>query len=210
MKFSLLFLTVLFPTIQVVNAQSTNGNINVIVSPDGGQTYNPSNFTATNGTNVTFTWAQNASHSVTQSTFENPCTYLAGGNGSSGGFDSGIQAGGQDWTITITNDQEPIFYFCKSGTRCGLGMVGSINAPATGPNSADAFLSAAQALGTNQEQVSDNGPVTGGVNAFATAAPTPTSTSSSASPSSSKSDAGRLVSSGVFALLAAALSIMMA
>ncbi|KAN0137947.1 hypothetical protein V8E53_004431 [Lactarius tabidus] len=207
MKFSLALLVVFLPVI--VNAQSDAGDVNVVVSPGGALTYNPSNFSASNGTNVNFMFAQSVSHSVTQSTIESPCTYLAGGNGSSNGFDSGIQFGMQ-WTITIINDQEPIYFFCKgSRLHCGSGMVGAINAPATGPNSPDAFLSAAMAIGANEIPETDNGPVTGGVNAVATAPPTPTSSSSSASPSSSNSsDARPLVASGVFAFLASALSIM--
>jgi hypothetical protein len=133
----------------------------VVVSPGGTLTYNPSNFTASNGTSVTFVFAQydvlncyihngacsdgvfkrNITHSVTQTTLENPCVYLAAGNGSSGGFDSGLQSGTQ-YTITITNDQArkpvtlsffvftsnfcatAIFFFCKSTGMCGSGMVG--------------------------------------------------------------------------------------
>lgn len=139
MKFSLTYLAVLLPSI--VKAQSNDGDVNVRrafvilsifidvpqveVSPGGAFTYNPSNFTAPNGTNVNFMFAQyvfvpscyngahifsflctrNIAHSVTQSTIASPCTYLAGGNGSGGGFDSGIQTALQ-WTLTITNDQE--------------------------------------------------------------------------------------------------------
>ena len=84
--------------------------------------YSPSNFTASNGANVNFMFAQyefvpscynsahtclskNIAHSVTQSTIESPCTYLAVGNGSASGFDSRIQTA-LHWTIMITNDQE--------------------------------------------------------------------------------------------------------
>jgi hypothetical protein len=144
MKFSFTWLAVFLPVI--VNAQSDAGDVNVrrsyvipsffvdipqvIVAPGDTLTYNPSNFTASNGTNINFMFSQydfpfvmyrarngahtfiylsrtrSVAHSVTQSTFESPCTYLAGGNDSSGGgFDSGIQLG-KLWTITITNDQE--------------------------------------------------------------------------------------------------------
>jgi len=173
--------------------------------------YNPSNFTAANGTSVTFTFPS-VPHSVTQSTFANPCTYLAAANGSSGGFDSGLQTG-KEFTITITNDQAPIWFFCKEPSHCGLGMVGSINAPTTG-NTADAFLAAAKAIGSSEPVITDSGPVTGGVNAVATSTPTSSSAGSSTpSPSASKSsssDAGRLVASGVFALVATALGIALA
>ncbi|KAF8271144.1 Cupredoxin [Lactarius quietus] len=224
MKISLaLVSTVVFLPI-IVNAQaaSNSTNITVTVASGGSLVYNPSNFTAANGTSVTFVFA-NAPHSVTQSSFEDPCTYLAAANGSSGGFDSGLQTG-KEFTITITNDQAPIWFFCKEANHCGSGMVGSINAPTSG-NTADAFLAAA----LPSARVNQPGPVTGGVNAVATSTPTATSpssgsssspsgssskpsgSSSSPSPSSSKSsDAGRLVASGIFALLATALGISLA
>lgn len=83
-------------------------------------------------------------HSVTQSTFAAPCTYLAAANGSSGGFDSGLQNTAKQFTVTIENDQErkptlpssslclrsllilttAVWFFCKSLQHCGNGMVG--------------------------------------------------------------------------------------
>jgi plastocyanin len=229
MKFSLALAAVFLP--MMVNAQygdspsstsssaaatpsatsASNNNINVVVAPGGSLTYNPSNFTAANGTTVTFVFPQGVPHSVTQSSFANPCTYLAAANGSPGGFDSGLQTSKQ-FTIKITNDQAPIWFYCKAPQHCGIGMVGAINAPSTG-NTADNFLAAAKAIGSNEQTVSDNGPVTGGVNAVATSTPTASSASSasaSSSTASQKSDAGRLVASGVFAFLAAALGITLA
>ncbi|KAF8271147.1 hypothetical protein EI94DRAFT_1720978 [Lactarius quietus] len=210
MKFSLaLASTAVFLPI-IVNAQAASNSSTITVDVSGSLVYNPSNFNASNGTSVTFVFSSNVPHSVTQSSFADPCTYLAAANGSSGGFDSGIQTG-KEFTITITNDQAPIWFFCKESDHCGLGMVGSINAPTSG-NTAAAFLAAAKAIGTSEPTVSDSGPVTGGVNAVATSTPTATSpssgSSSSPSPSSSKSSgAGRLVASGFFALLATALGI---
>jgi plastocyanin len=228
MKFSIALTAVFLPAL--VNAQyggnspssssssapapsasaSNSNNINVSVGTGGALVYTPSVITAANGTNVTFAFAANVPHSVTQSTFNNPCTYLAAANGSSGGFDSGLQTGKQ-FTLTITNDQEPVWFFCKAPQHCGTGMVGSINAPSTG-NTAAAFLAAAKAIGSNEPTVTDSGPVTGGVDAVAKSTPTATSASSSSpSPNASKSsDARRLVASGVFALLAPALGIALA
>lgn len=45
-------------------------------------------------------------HSVTQGSFANPCVYLAAEGGNPAGFDSGLQSGGKELTIKITNDQE--------------------------------------------------------------------------------------------------------
>lgn len=44
-------------------------------------------------------------HSVTQGSFANPCVYLAASGGNPAGFDSGLQSGGKEFTLKITNDQ---------------------------------------------------------------------------------------------------------
>ncbi|KAI0255403.1 hypothetical protein BJV78DRAFT_763793 [Lactifluus subvellereus] len=182
---------------------SSSTNINVDVAPGGKLVFNPSNFTAANGTTVTFFFPQSSiSHSVTQSSFANPCTPLASG------FDSGLQDAKQ-FSIKITNDQQPIWFFCKAPLHCGTGFVGSINAPTTG-NTYDAYLAAAKAIGANEVTVPDSGPMTGGVGAVATAPPAATATTGSAKPTSSKSSAGHLVANGVVALLAAAFGITLA
>lgn len=109
-------------------------------------------------------------HSVTQSSFANPCTPLAAANGSGPGFDSGLQQAKQ-FSITITDDSTRMFlvfyvykkraeasslaiwFHCKQQTHCGLGMVGAINAPASGQFSFSAFQSAAKAIGSNEATV---------------------------------------------------------
>jgi plastocyanin len=192
-------------------AASNSTNINVQVAA-GGLVYSPSNFTASNGTTVTFTFPSGSiTHSVTEGSFGNPCVYLAATGGNPAGFDSGLQAG-KEFSIQITNDQSPVYFFCKNSDHCGLGMVGTINAPSTG-NTYDAFLAAAKALGSNETPLSDTGPVTGGVGAVATATPGATTAGSSSttkSSSTSSSSAGHLVANGLFALLATAFGITLA
>jgi len=64
-----------------------------------------------------------------------------------------------------------------------------------------------------EPQETDNGPVTGGVNAIATAPPANTASSApspSGSSGSSSSGAGRVVASGVLGLVAAAFAMVMA
>jgi hypothetical protein len=118
----------------------------------------------------------------------------------------------------------------------------AINAPTTG-NTFEAYMAAAKALGSNEQavgcsldpqpfhvlthslddfQITDHGPVTGGVGAVATATPAPTSanssstgtTTSTSSTSSTSpgysSSAGHLVTDGLFALLAVAFGITLA
>ncbi|THH14322.1 hypothetical protein EW146_g5992 [Bondarzewia mesenterica] len=192
---------------------STSSQINVDVAAGGSFVFNPSNFTASNGTLVTFFFPSGSiAHSVTQSSFAEPCTYLAAANGSSGGFDSGLQTGVQ-FTVNITDDTKPIWFHCKQVTHCGLGMVGSINAPSAG-NTFDAFKAAALNIGSNEAQESDIGPVTGGVGAIATAAPAATASGSSSGSgsgsSSGSSDATRIAASSALALISVAVAFAFA
>ncbi|KAI1790804.1 hypothetical protein LXA43DRAFT_473974 [Ganoderma leucocontextum] len=181
---------------------STQGQINIDVGAGGNFVFNPTNVTAPNGTLITFFFpGGDVPHSVTQGDFSNPCQPIAA-QGGQNGFDSGLQNSVQ-WTLNVTNDQEPIYFFCKSPTHCGLGMVGyvqpsphsfktasfgltdslcfrSINAPSTG-NTFDAWQAAAVKVGASEQTLQDNGPVTGGIGAIATASPTATASGSSGS-----------------------------
>ena len=46
-----------------------------------------------------------------------------------------------------------IWFHCKQVTHCGLGMVGSINAPSSGQYTFQAFQAAAKAIGSNEKTV---------------------------------------------------------
>lgn len=189
---------------------STTGQINVDVYPNGQFIFNPSNINATVGTLITFFFPSGAvPHSVTQSTFADPCTPLTGSNGT--GFDSGITTGTQ-FTLNVTDASTPVWFFCKTPLHCGMGMVGSINAPTSG-NTFEAYQAAAKAIGSSEVTIQDNGPVTGGVGAVATGAPSTSSSapaSSNTGSSSSSSDATRVVVSSGMGLLAVAAAIAFA
>ncbi|KAJ7476241.1 Cupredoxin [Mycena latifolia] len=152
----------------------TPGHINVNVAAGGGFIFSPANLTASNGTSVTF-WFPNTGidHSVTQSSFAKPCTYLAASANNSAGFDSGL-TNSKQFTIIITDDTKPIWFHCKQITHCGMGMVGSINAKENSPNSFAAFKAAALKIGSSEVVEIDNGPVTGGFDAVASVGPTAT------------------------------------
>ncbi|KAF9036702.1 Cupredoxin [Panaeolus papilionaceus] len=182
---------------------NTPGQMNIDVAAGGKFVFGPSNITAPVGTLVTFFFPNaGITHSVTQSSFANPCTYLAASGNSSAGFDSGLQAGAQ-FTINITNT-DPIWFFCKQVSHCGLGMVGSINAPASG-NTFSAFQAAAMAIGSNEPTITDNGPVTGGVNGVASAAPSSDTGSSSSGGGGNTGGAVGLAASGAVALFSVAV-----
>jgi plastocyanin len=92
-------------------------------------------------------------HTVTQSSFADPCSPAPGG------FDSGFQfvaANSTDapptHTITV-QDKKPIWVFCNQAantpnSHCGAGMIFSVNCPADpAPNSFDNFKKKALAIG---------------------------------------------------------------
>ncbi|KAH8107219.1 Cupredoxin [Cristinia sonorae] len=162
---------------------SSSTQINVDVGAGGNFVFNPANITAAAGTLVTFFFPDGSvPHSVTQSSFANPCTPLASG------FDSGLQNSKQ-FTINVTDASTPIWFFCKAPAHCGSGMVGSINAPAAG-NTFDNFQAAAIKIGANEQTVQDNGFVSGGVGAIATASPAATATSPASPGGSGASGSG--------------------
>jgi len=118
---------------------ATSSPFKVSVGKDG-LTYTPSNIIAEVGTLIEFDFFPK-NHTVTQSSFKDPCHPL-----STGGFFSGFvptNATPSDTTFTITvMDTKPIWFYCSQtvGTHCQKGMVGSINAPAVGNNTLDAFI----------------------------------------------------------------------
>ncbi|KAF8964040.1 hypothetical protein BDZ97DRAFT_1660883 [Flammula alnicola] len=192
-------------------ADST-GQMNVDVTFNGAFVFHPANISAPVGTLVSFFFPGGSlAHSVTQSTFAAPCTYLAANSSNSSspvGFDSGLVTA-STFTINVT-DTQPIWFHCKQVTHCGSGMVGSINAPTTGTNTFDAFQAAAVALGGNAPNVSRVQRLIGGVHGVATAAPSSDAGStSSGSGSGSASDATKVVASAGVAFLSAAVAMIM-
>ncbi|KJA27363.1 hypothetical protein HYPSUDRAFT_929959 [Hypholoma sublateritium FD-334 SS-4] len=140
----------------IPSAPANSGNqININVGAGGAFIYSPANISAPVGSLVTFYFPGDIPHSVSQSTFANPCTYLAADpNNASApvGFDSGLVTA-STFTINVT-DENPIWFHCRQLTHCGSGMVGSINAPLNGTNTYANFLAAAVALGGNAPNVS--------------------------------------------------------
>jgi len=195
---------------------NTAGRMNINVAFNKKLVFNPPNITAPVGTLVTFYYPNyGLNHSVTQSTFDKPCTYLAANSSSntSAGFDSSLLSA-STFTINIT-DPNPIWFFCKQVLHCGQGMVGSINAPPTGNTYAN-FLAAAVAIGANEVTTPDNGPVVAGVGATAIGSPVPDATGSATSSATgststgSSSSALKVTTSIGFTLIAAVLGVAMA
>ncbi|KAF9482841.1 hypothetical protein BDN70DRAFT_828397 [Pholiota conissans] len=114
----------------------------IIVGADGNLVYSPANITASIGDTVTFEFHPK-NHTVTQSNFLNPCTPLQASTGTAG-FSSGFIPVNATTTtfptfqITV-HDTAPIWGYCGQTNHCQSGMVFSINAVESGPNTFEAF-----------------------------------------------------------------------
>ncbi|OAQ98530.1 hypothetical protein LLEC1_02777 [Akanthomyces lecanii] len=115
--------------------------IRVDVGKDG-LTFSPGDTKAAVGDQIEFHYFPKA-HSVVQSGFKTPCQPLAGG------FASGFvptepqDAGLSTFTVTVKDDK-PIWFYSGQADYCKRGMVGAVNAPATGKTLA-AFTELAKA-----------------------------------------------------------------
>jgi len=100
--------------------------LEVTVGGTGILAYNPPFVNASVGDVVTFTFHQK-NHTVTQSSFDSPCSPLANG------FDSGFMPVGADQTTDFPVAQltvgqtTPIWVYCRQTGHCQSGMVFAIN-----------------------------------------------------------------------------------
>jgi len=110
-------------------------NITVTVGAGGNLTYTPAEVQAEVGDVVNFVFTSK-NHTVTQSSFANPCKLLVNATTNVQGFDSGFvpvgnitnEADFPVYSIKV-QDTKPIWAYCKQGTHCsGAGMVMAINA----------------------------------------------------------------------------------
>jgi len=123
MRFSNVFgLSVFFATAVV---QVTAVQYNVTVGGSAGLVYTPEFVTAQPGDTIFFTFQQK-NHTVTQSTFANPCQ--------ASGFDSGfipVPAENVDGPFPAAqlavHDTQPIWMYCRQANHCQQGMVFAVN-----------------------------------------------------------------------------------
>ncbi|TDL27627.1 hypothetical protein BD410DRAFT_762738 [Rickenella mellea] len=120
---------------------------NVTVGGPGVLRYNPQFVNAAPGDQVFFTFMQK-NHTVTRSSFENPCSPLPQPDG----FDSGFQpvadtdtTGPFPTALFVVPDTNPVWVYCRQANHCQQGMVFAIN-PGT---QFAAFQAAAMALGSS-------------------------------------------------------------
>lgn len=128
--------------------------IKVIVGAGGKLVYDPPTVVAYPRDTLVFQFATK-NHTVTQSSFADPCTKFFTADGVEG-IDSGFvpaAAEGQaapEFRVKI-NDTTPKYFYCKqgNGAHCGAGMVFSVNTDEKGARSFKAFQTLAQQLNGN-------------------------------------------------------------
>ncbi|OAQ68111.1 extracellular serine-rich protein [Pochonia chlamydosporia 170] len=109
--------------------------IKVNIGADGKLIYDPNNFEAAVGDKVEFHYFPK-NHTVTQSSFKDPCHPLEGGFFS--GFVPTADSPSKTTFTIAVKDTKPIWFYCGQAAHCQKGMIGAINAPKTG-NTFEAF-----------------------------------------------------------------------
>jgi plastocyanin len=123
-------------------------NITVAVGANG-LTFAPQQFTAQRGDIVNFEF-RGGNHTVTQSSFANPCAWQTNTVTGQDGFNSGFipfnQASGQVgvYSLEVSDPTTPIWFFCGRPPHCKQGMYGAINPPTTGPRTFQTFAANVQ------------------------------------------------------------------
>lgn len=143
MKFAAATIAALAGVLPVLGA-----NITVIVGADAtgapGLVFNPQVITAAVGDMINFEF-HGGNHTVTQSSFTNPCTQQFNTVTQQNGFTSPFMpydaASGQIgvFTLEVTQTANPIWFFCARKPHCKGGMYGAINPPTTGAKTFAAF-----------------------------------------------------------------------
>jgi plastocyanin len=180
MKFAAATLAVLASVLPALGA-----NITVIVGAgaDGtpGLVFNPQVVTAAVGDLINFEF-HGGNHTVTQSSFANPCTQqfntVTQANGFSSPFMPYDAASGQIgvFTLEVTQIANPIWFFCARKPHCKGGMYGAINPPTTGERTFAAF--AASVPNSDEPGFGVTAPFTPGTNATASGTASATGTGS--------------------------------
>jgi len=165
-------------------------NHQIVVGGVAGLKFTPSNITADVGDTVEFLF-NSKNHTVTQSAFAAPCTLLQNHTSGAVGFDSGFVPAAANatqvpaWTLEVTV-LTPIWFYCRQANHCQSGMVGAINAIATGNKSFADF----QALALQQPAPTSSAAVTGGSSGLGAVATGGLSTDTAVATSTTSSSQG--------------------
>ncbi|KAI6090081.1 Cupredoxin [Hypoxylon rubiginosum] len=128
------------PSTPPVGTLPTGGErkLHIDVGFNGNLVFNPNNVTELVGTVLEFNYNP-ANHSIVQSSFDKPCQPLDTGFAAPF-FPTKQNSSGATFEVTVKDDK-PIWFYCAQTAKahCQAGMVGSVNAPAAGNKTFDAF-----------------------------------------------------------------------
>ncbi|KAH8728053.1 Cupredoxin [Phaeosphaeriaceae sp. PMI808] len=200
-----------------------NTHIVQVGGPNGSLAFYPASIQANPGDMVQFQFHPK-NHSVAQSTFDNPCIPIQNIQPNktdaffSGFMPSNASFGATSNVLTYTimvKDTRPVWFYCSQGRHCQSGMVGAINAPATGNRTMQSFvalaaratenLSPGQAAGSGTGNT-PNGPGGNSPSGTTPSGNTPQSPSGSSPAQASSNVAPVLSSQSFFSLGAAAIA----
>jgi len=189
-------------------------NITVIVGANAsgapGLVFNPQVITAAVGDLINFEF-HGGNHTVTQSSFANPCVQQFNTVTQQNGFTSPFMpydaASGQIgvFTLEVTQTANPIWFFCARPPHCKGGMYGAINPPTTGERTFAAF--AASVPNANEPGFGTTAPFTPttGNSSVSGSASAPAATGSSGAPAPTPNSAGIVSARGGAVLFVAGL-----
>jgi plastocyanin len=156
------------------NATATHS---VQVGPGGALVYTPSNISANVGDTVQF-FFNPKNHTVSQSSFTEPCKTIQGGLDSEFTQPTNVSLTTVGFQFVV-NDTKPLWFYCEQTTHCKKGMVFAVNANEN--KTFAAFLQNALNSNSSSSPSSPSGSGTGSSGASAT--------DTGASSSSTSSDA---------------------
>ncbi|KIY71235.1 Cupredoxin [Cylindrobasidium torrendii FP15055 ss-10] len=195
-------------TALAVASLASAATIDVKAGADG-LTFTPNSVTAAVGDTINFEFYPK-NHTLTQSTFANPCTAM------DGGVDSGFVPVTADatehpvWSLTVQNASAPLWFYCAQGPHCKMGMVFAINP--TEEKSIDKFVEAAKASegaaagGASGGSASASAPAAGSTTGASTGATSGSTGSSGSSGSGAGSTTGSTAGAGGASAAAASAS----
>jgi plastocyanin len=184
-------------------------NLTVVVGANRDGTpalkFDPQQIIAQKGDVVNFEF-RGGNHTITQSSFANPCAWQRNTVTNENGFNSGFLPYDNTtrqvsvYSLAVNDPSAPIWFFCGRPPHCKSGMFGAINAPTTGNKTFQQFTANVQSanepgLGTtvpftppsaSGSSSGSSAPTSSG-GSPSSASPT---TSGSAAPQQSKSAAG--------------------
>jgi len=151
MKFSVASSVAVIAAFAPSLVSAVNHTVIVGAGQDGqpGLKFDPQQIVAAKGDIVSFEF-RGGNHTVTQSSFANPCAWQFNTATNKNGFNSGFMpfdAASRQvgvYSLEVSDPNVPIWFFCGRPPHCKSGMYGAINPPTTGNKTFTAFAANVQ------------------------------------------------------------------